>query len=1307
MKRKITSLTTAIIVLCVMLFTIPNTSWGQIKAEGDTHDFSQTLQQLLNNNASIASINIAQQNYPVKKVTVSYRYNNTISNAVTMEVTVGGSSWGTFNVNGTGSNYSTQDFQGESTTGAIVIKFTNNTGSGTGHGTFYVNNVTLTEGPSGPYTVTYNDNEATAGSAPTDPDSPYASGSTVTVLAKPETLAKTGHTFGGWNTKADGTGTNYTAGSGTFTITANTTLYAKWVPNTHTITFTGYSHGTPSADVVNASAVAYGTTVTLSYEHNNGEYYSASFSSTDVDIVNNQFTMPDKNVSITVTESALPVYTVTYSDGGSVTEEHYGAGVTLATRTGDATYTFAGWSATNIPSETTTVPTIIPTNVTYHPTSNITLYPVYTRTEGSGYKWVKTALADVTAGTYALITTDGHAFSGSITKGHGDVTSNAFSFTNNETTTAPSGLCELTLTVSNSTQFKMYNADKGYLYAAAASSGNLAWQNSESSYWKLSSSNWVYNSNTAYLRSYDNGSFRTYSSSSNGDVLLMAKKVSNTTTYYVSTLSSISVPSFDPTSQNFSTVSLDVTITVADGCVISYTTDNTDPESSGTATLTDTNSETVTVTSTTTIRALAFDGENYSSEVSQTYTRVYEVTLSSNGVAADPIEVTSGQTTTLTAPSNIPAGYSFRGWTATPSTPSTLVSTTYGPTANVTLYAVFGQNTYGDFKKVTSAPSDWSGYYLIVYETNNIALDGSLSDMNVSKNTISVTITTVQDVKTISSDATTNASKFAFSAITGGYSIRSASGKYIGRTANSNGIDQHATTAYLNTISYSSGTTITSSAGPTLQCWYQGGGTPNWKIQYYSSTQNAIQLYKQEVTSTDGYYTRVYPSNATATGDINVSTSGPIVIESGSTLNMSSYTLTCTDPTKLIIEDGAQLIYSTSVAATVKKKITAPTPAAAKDGDVYGWYTISSPVHTGSNAYVTIGDETTVNLTTGSYDMFAYDEATQKWINRKSGGNASGFNEMYKGQGYIYRNSGNELSFVGNTNVDAIDCPLTKASTGDLAGFNLIGNPYTHSITKGKGKAIDTDDASFTTGFFVLEDNAWVTYKDGDEIKANQGVLVKVTDAAATFQIKDVNYVAPAKSNGDNIKFIVSNGQFKDVSYALFDKGIGLDKINHRSPEVPMLYINQDGQDYAIATMSDDTKAFNLNFKAGIMSKYTLSFNANDHFNYLHLIDLLTGEDIDMLLEKEYSFIATPNDKENRFIVKLGYNAENNANNDIFAYQNGNDIVVEGEGELQVFDVTGRMVKIQRINGVQTINLNTQGVYIFKLNDKVQKVVVR
>ena len=77
------------------------------------------------------------------------------------------------------------------------------------------------------YTVTYNANGATSGTAPTDSEE-YASGTTVTVKANSGNLLKTNYSFVGWNTQPDGEGTNYVAGTGTFTITANTTLYAKW-----------------------------------------------------------------------------------------------------------------------------------------------------------------------------------------------------------------------------------------------------------------------------------------------------------------------------------------------------------------------------------------------------------------------------------------------------------------------------------------------------------------------------------------------------------------------------------------------------------------------------------------------------------------------------------------------------------------------------------------------------------------------------------------------------------------------------------------------------------------------------------------------------------------------------------------------------------------------------------------------------------------------------------------------------------------------------------------------------------------------
>lgn len=75
-------------------------------------------------------------------------------------------------------------------------------------------------------TVTYNANGATTGNVPLD-NTEYDPNAQVTVLGNTGNLARTGCTFAGWATAADGSGTTYTAGDH-FNISANTTLYAKW-----------------------------------------------------------------------------------------------------------------------------------------------------------------------------------------------------------------------------------------------------------------------------------------------------------------------------------------------------------------------------------------------------------------------------------------------------------------------------------------------------------------------------------------------------------------------------------------------------------------------------------------------------------------------------------------------------------------------------------------------------------------------------------------------------------------------------------------------------------------------------------------------------------------------------------------------------------------------------------------------------------------------------------------------------------------------------------------------------------------------
>jgi len=79
------------------------------------------------------------------------------------------------------------------------------------------------------YTVTYSINGGLTGTLPTD-NTAYASGATVTVKSGLASGTKTTHVLMfGWNAQANGLGTCYQGGS-TFTISSNTTLYARWMP---------------------------------------------------------------------------------------------------------------------------------------------------------------------------------------------------------------------------------------------------------------------------------------------------------------------------------------------------------------------------------------------------------------------------------------------------------------------------------------------------------------------------------------------------------------------------------------------------------------------------------------------------------------------------------------------------------------------------------------------------------------------------------------------------------------------------------------------------------------------------------------------------------------------------------------------------------------------------------------------------------------------------------------------------------------------------------------------------------------------
>ena len=154
--------------------------------------------------------------------------------------------------------------------------------------------------------------------------------------------------------------------------------------------------------------------------------------------------------------------------------------------------------------------------------------------------------------------------------------------------------------------------------------------------------------------------------------------------------------------------------------------------------------------------------------------------------------------------------------------------------------AVFAADpTPQTFKKVTQAPEDWSGTYLIVSEGDKVALDSSLT-----------TIDAVNDYKTveISEGAieTTEAIAVTIEKMSdGNYSIKGANGKYIYQTSDANGL-KTGDKATANTITLNAdGTVNIVSGGAYLRF---NAASNQMRFRYFKSAtytkQQAITLYK-------------------------------------------------------------------------------------------------------------------------------------------------------------------------------------------------------------------------------------------------------------------------------------------------------------------------------------------------------------------------------------------------------------------------------------------------------------------------------
>jgi hypothetical protein len=347
------------------------------------------------------------------------------------------------------------------------------------------------------------------------------------------------------------------------------------------------------------------------------------------------------------------------------------------------------------------------------------------------------------------------------------------------------------------------------------------------------------------------------------------------------------------------------------------------------------------------------------------------------------------------------------------------------------------------------------------------------------------------------------------------------------------------------------------------------------------------------------------------------------------------------------------------------------------------------------------------------YDLYSFASWApgEEWQNYEAEG---GEFWLQEGQGFLYANNvDTDLEFVGqvapSTDDDFYYGGLyDESSTDPFNGWSLAGNPFACN-------AYPVLNDGTAASFYKISGDELVLSEE-NYMRPLEGIFMQETDESTQYFF---NRTEPAPSRAIDLTVMsVARGTANcDRVRVRFDNGNNFGKFQ-LNPNHTKLYFTQGNKDYAVVRSANEGE-MPVNFKAETNGTYTISVNAeNVEMNYLHLIDNLTGADVDLLATPSYSFEANTNDYATRFrlVFKANANVPENADADAdtFAFFNGNEWVVSniGEATLQVVDVMGRVLSSETINGNAEISINqTPGVYMLRLingdNVKTQKVVVR
>ena len=400
---------------------------------------------------------------------------------------------------------------------------------------------------------------------------------------------------------------------------------------------------------------------------------------------------------------------------------------------------------------------------------------------------------------------------------------------------------------------------------------------------------------------------------------------------------------------------------------------------------------------------------------------------------------------------------------------------------------------------------------------------------------------------------------------------------------------------------------------------------------------------------------------------------------------------------------------------TLQPCITREVPGYGTGNDK--WAFISSPV-TGSIAPTMVGG--LVASTATEYDLYRFNQSANKeWENYKV--HTEGF-VLENGKGYLCATKDTQtLVFMDdalNMGTEPVTVPLVYDGNAEFAGWNLVGNPFMENATLDRSYYVMNAEG---TGIVA-------TAVDGSTpIAPCTGVLVQATAADQTVSFTKVTTQQNASNNQGGLHITLSQAvetvetslrggttkqSFLDNAIVSFNEGSQLGKF-YFGEQNGNIYIPQDGKEYAIA-YSNGQGEMPVNFKAKENGEYTITVNPEGvTFGYLHLIDNITGADVDLLQTPTYTFTAKTTYYASRFRLVFSVCEDANGDNAFAFINNGNIIITEDmdDATLQVVDVMGRIIVSRDAARHVSTRGMTAGVYVLRLiqgNDiRTQKIVIQ